>query len=603
VNARLLEAENISVAYRRPDGSEGIVVWRAGFSLRPGTILGLVGESGCGKSTLAAAAIGFHPPGGRILEGSALLEGTDLLQLSLGSLRDVWGVRLAYVSQNAGLSLNPALSIGRQIGHVLQRHLKLRGHKARDRSVELLEAVEIPQPDAALKRFPHEFSGGQQQRIGLAIALTCDPAVLVLDEPTTGLDVTTQARIAALIKARVETAGTAVLHVSHDLALLGSLADEVSVMYGGEIVEHGPTATVLKTPRHPYTRALLAAAPTVSERRNVVGIDGRPPAEVIMDACSFAARCRHVAPACLERHIDATEISPGHRVRCIRLEVSASTATPPPRPVSVPTTERALLEVDDLWCAYAKASTAAVAGVKLSIGPGETLGIVGESGSGKSTLLRSIAGLHPQAQGTMRFDGEKLAPIAVKRGTNLRAAIQIVFQNPDSSLNPRHTIAEILRRPVRLFDKRRSAADERAAILGLLDSVKLPPRILTRYPAELSGGQKQRIAIARAFAARPALLLCDEITSALDTSVQATIVRLLDELAASYGAAVIFVSHDLAVVRTIADRVIVLKDGAICEEAGIEQLFIHPQHPYTRELLGAVPVLGSPTVNGGASSI
>jgi oligopeptide/dipeptide ABC transporter ATP-binding protein len=602
VNGPVLDVADVSVAYRRPDGSESIVVWRAGFSLQPGTILGLVGESGCGKSTLAATAIGFHPPGGRVLEGSAVFQGEDLLGLGLSDLRDIWGARLVYVSQNAGLSLNPALAIGKQIAHVLGRHLKLRGRKARNRIVELLDAVEIPQPDAALRRFPHEFSGGQQQRIGLAIAFACDPAVLVLDEPTTGLDVTTQARISALLKARVESAGTAVLHVSHDLALLGSLADEVSVMYGGEIVEHGPTATVLHAPRHPYTRALLAAAPTVSERRNVVGIEGRPPAEVILDACSFAARCRHVAPACLERHIEAEEISPGHLVRCIRSDIVASAIAARQRPVSVPTTDRSLLEVDELWCAYTKASAAAVAGVSLSMGHGETLGIVGESGSGKSTLLRSIAGLHPQVEGTIRFNGHGLAPNAVKRSTDIRAAIQIIFQNPDSSLNPRHTIAAILRRPVRLFDKRHSGADERAAILELLDSVKLSSRILSRYPAELSGGQKQRIAIARAFAARPALLLCDEITSALDTSVQATIMRLLDDLAASYGAAVIFVSHDLAVVRSIADRVIVLKDGSICEEAGIEELFLHPEHPYTRELLGAVPALGSPAANGGTPS-
>jgi peptide/nickel transport system ATP-binding protein len=568
-----------------------VVVWKASFSLAAGAILGLAGESGCGKSTTALAAIGYRAPGSRTLSGSARLDGIDLLSLPGGKLRSIWGSRVAYVAQNATTALNPAIPVGRQLGQPLARHLHLRGAKLRDRQVELLDSVGIPNPAGALDRYPHQFSGGQQQRIAIAIALSCRPQVLILDEPTTGLDVTTQARISALLRSLVAETGAATLYVSHDLSLLSTVADRLAVMYAGEIIEQADAHAVARRPRHPYTQALLAAVPTAHTRTSVAGIPGRPPARVVLDACSFAPRCPHAIDACRSGYIELLEIEAGHLARCIRADEIAARPVEP-APLATPEiSPEALLQVDEVWSQYAKAPTPAVCGVSFEIAGGETLGIVGESGSGKSTLLRAIAGLHPPTSGVIRFRGTELAPHAVKRPRTLRRELQIVFQNPDSSLNPRHTVFEIVRRPIRLFRDDVSRSGERAAVSELLESVKLPTGLLHRYATELSGGQKQRIALARAFAARPSVLLCDEVTSALDVSVQATIIELIAELAARFGTAVIFVSHDLAVVRTIAGRALVMKNGEVCEEGETERLFVAPSHPYTQELLAAIPEL------------
>ena len=587
----VFEVEDLSVGYLRSDGHDNVVVWKAAFSLAPGSILGLAGESGCGKSTTALAAIGYRGPGSRILSGTAHLEDVDLLALPSGKLRSIWGRRVAYVAQNATTALNPAIPVGRQLAQPLSRHLHLRGGELRDREVELLESVGIPNPPGALDRYPHQFSGGQQQRIAIAIALSCKPEVLILDEPTTGLDVTTQARISALLRSLVAETGAATLYVSHDLSLLSTVADRLAVMYAGEIVEEADSRAVARQPRHPYTQALLAAVPTAHIRSSVAGIPGRPPARVVLDSCSFAPRCPHALDACRDGYIELLDVGGGHMARCIRTDEIAARpveASPLATPEVSP---ESLLEVDAVWSQYARAPTPAVRGVSFEIASGETLGIVGESGSGKSTLLRAIVGLHPPTGGVIRFRGVPLAAQAVKRPRALRRELQIVFQNPDSSLNPRHTVFEIVRRPIRLFRDDVRHSGERAAVIELLESVKLPTGLLHRYATELSGGQKQRIALARAFAARPSLLLCDEVTSALDVSVQATIIELIAELAARFGAAVIFVSHDLAVVRTIAGRALVMKNGEVCEQGETERLFVAPTHPYTRELLAAIPEL------------
>jgi peptide/nickel transport system ATP-binding protein len=587
----VFQVEDLSVGYLRSDGHDNVVVWKAAFSLAPGSILGLAGESGCGKSTTALAAIGYRGPGSRILSGTAHLEDVDLLALPSGKLRSIWGRRVAYVAQNATTALNPAIPVGRQLAQPLSRHLHLRGGELRDRQVELLESVGIPNPPGALDRYPHQFSGGQQQRIAIAIALSCKPEVLILDEPTTGLDVTTQARISALLRSLVAETGAATLYVSHDLSLLSTVADRLAVMYAGEIVEEADSRAVARQPRHPYTQALLAAVPTAHIRSSVAGIPGRPPARVVLDSCSFAPRCPHALDACRDGYIELLDVGGGHMARCIRTDEIAARpveASPLATPEVSP---ESLLEVDAVWSQYARAPTPAVRGVSFEIASGETLGIVGESGSGKSTLLRAIVGLHPPTGGVIRFRGVPLAAQAVKRPRALRRELQIVFQDPDSSLNPRHTVFDIVRRPIRLFRDDVRHSGERAAVIELLESVKLPTGLLHRYATELSGGQKQRIALARAFAARPSLLLCDEVTSALDVSVQATIIELIAELAARFGAAVIFVSHDLAVVRTIAGRALVMKNGEVCEQGETERLFVAPTHPYTRELLAAIPEL------------
>jgi peptide/nickel transport system ATP-binding protein len=567
--------------------------------LEEGRVLGLAGETGCGKSTLALASIGYRPPGGRILEGSARLGDVDLLTMPIGDLRRLWGSKIGYVAQGSSLALSPAIPIGRQIGQVLARHLRLRSDAQRARALELLTSVDLPDPERSLARYPHQFSGGQQQRIAIALALACRPQVLILDEPTTGLDVTTQARISALIRSLLADTGTAALYVSHDLALLSSVAEEMAVMYAGEMVERGPAGDVISSPRHPYTQALLRAAPTARERRGVAGIPGSPPPGVILDACAFAQRCPHVTEKCVAGHVDLLPVSDGHLARCIRLAELESKPSVPASPLRSQHGDQ-LLEVADLWCEYPKASQPAVRDVSFSLSRGETLGIVGESGSGKSTLLRAIVGLHAPARGAMMLGGKPLAPTVAKRPRAARGAIQIVFQNPDASLNPRHTVAEIVRRSIRLFRPKVSAREEESVITEMLQAVKLPRVMLHRYPSQLSGGQKQRVALARAFAADPALLLCDEVTSALDVSVQATIIELIASLAADLGTAVIFVSHDLAVVRTISARTLVMNNGEICEAGETERLFSDPQHAYTRELLSAIIELS--VVPGGARS-
>jgi peptide/nickel transport system ATP-binding protein len=581
----------LSVGYLRNDLSVNRVVDDVSFRLQRGSILGLVGESGCGKSTTALAAIGYRSPGMRILAGQSLLDDVDVLALRPEKLRTIWGSKVAYVAQSAVSALNPALTVGRQLAQPLTVHLGLDSRAARARSIELLDGMGLPDPVGAVDRYAFQFSGGQQQRIVLAIALACNPDVLILDEPTTGLDVTTQARITQLLRGLIDELALGCLYVSHDLALLATIADEVAVMYAGQLVESARASAVVARQRHPYTQALLAAVPSVRRPRLLVGITGRPPSSVVPDGCAYAPRCPHVLSLCLTGRIPARDAGDGHMARCLRFEQIERRSAPGLKVAPVHARRSVLLEVAGIRCDYAGSSAPAVKSVDLVVHEAERLGIVGESGSGKSTLLRAIAGLHRPTEGSISLAGVELASTAVKRSRETRRAIQLVFQNPDSSLNPRQTILDIVARPIRLFRDDVPRRSERDAVLGLLDSVGLPRGLLYRYPIELSGGQRQRVALARAFAPRPALLLCDEVTSALDVSVQAKILRLIAELSEQTRTAVIWVSHDLAVVRTIADRALVMRDGEICEEGVTSDLFSSAKHPYTQQLLAAIPEL------------
>jgi peptide/nickel transport system ATP-binding protein len=592
----VLDVKDLSVGYIRHDDTINHVVHEVSFTLRGGEILGLAGESGCGKSTTALAAIGYRAPGLRIIGGRSSLDGIDMLHLSTPKLRTIWGSKVAYVAQSAALALNPATTVARQLAQPLAVHRGLKGDAVRARSLELLESMGLPDPAGALRRYPFQFSGGQQQRIALAIALSCRPDVIILDEPTTGLDVTTQARITELLRNLVSEIGIGCLYVSHDLALLGTLADRLAVMYAGELIEAGPTPQVTQQQRHPYTQALLAAVPSVRRPRFVVGIPGRPPTSVVLDECPYAPRCPYVIAECTVGPIPWFDPGDGHGARCIRLKDIERESRPGHELPPARAGAAALLQVEDVWCEYKGAMGPAVQGVNLTVHPAERVGIVGESGSGKSTLLRVIAGLHKPSRGSVRFRDAQLAPLAVKRPRAVRKEIQLVFQNPDSSLNPRHTIFHIVARPIRLFRDDVSRNKEREAVQELLDSVKLPRGLMHRYPIELSGGQRQRIAIARAFAAKPTLLLCDEVTSSLDVSVQATVLELVAELSVQTDTAVIWVSHDLAVVRTIASRALVMREGEVCEEGSLDELFVAAQHPYTQELLAAIPELQAPAV-------
>lgn len=582
----VLRIRNLTLAYDAAGGILNEVVRGIDLTVRRGEILGLVGESGCGKSTTALAAIGYRSPGVHVLGGTSVIDGVDLLQQSAAELRALWGRRIAFVSQQASLALNPSLNIGRQIADPLQRHLRLTGDALRRRQVELLEMMEIPDAAHALGRYPFQFSGGQQQRIAIAIALSCEPELLVLDEPTTGLDATTQAHISRLLAALVRERGVSVVYVSHDLALLHAIADRLAVMYAGQIVEIGAAREVVRNPSHPYTRALMLAAPSIRQPGMVRGIPGRPPSSTVQGSCAFAARCTFAEDICLSADVPLTESS-GRSVRCLRvneLHVRSSmlASVQQSRPGDV------IFSVRDLVCTHPRANVPAVRGISLELRRGETLGIVGESGSGKSTLLRAIAGLLPPTAGVVEFRGQPLAPTVSRRLRAVRADLQLVFQNPDSSLNPRQKVRAILSRPLRLFREEMTSAEERDELARLMEDVQLPQVLLDRYPVELSGGQKQRIAIARAFASRPTVLLCDEITSALDVSVQASILELLMGLAAQKGVATIFVSHDLAVIRMLADRTMVMRHGDVVEAGPTADIFEMPQHDYTRTLLAAV---------------
>lgn len=586
-----LRIEELTVAYRVEGGGRRVVVSDVDLDVPAGTVVGLAGESGCGKSTLALAATGYRTAHVEILSGRSLLGGVDLLTLGPPDLRQVWGRRIAFVAQNASGALNPATTIERQFEQSLRTHSTLRGNRLRTRAAELLDAVGIPEPPIALRRYPHQFSGGQQQRIAIALAIAPDPAVVILDEPTTGLDVTTQARITAMLKGLLANNGIAALYVSHDLALLGTIADQIVVMYGGRIVERAPCSDLLTAPRHPYTRALLRAAPDIDARRRLIGIPGRPPLAVEEDRCGFAARCPAVVDACTAGPIEIRRVDTDHLVRCVRVDEVAQESPPRPAPHTTTTGSTQVLAVDGLTCAYRAGQPPIVRDVSFSTRAGEILGIVGESGSGKSTLLRALAGMLAPSAGTIRLDGEPLAGLAQRRRREHRRSIQLVFQDPLSSLNPAHTAAEILRRPVRLFRPEVTRDAERAEIDRLLESVNLAPEVAGRRPGELSGGQLQRLSIARALAARPRVILCDEVTSSLDLSVQAVIVSLLHDLVARTALSLVFVSHDLGVVRAMCDHTLVMRDGRIREGAETQRLFTAPADPYTIELLTAQPRL------------
>lgn len=592
-----LIVDGLGVGYG-PLAHQQPVVAGVSLELRAGEILGLVGETGCGKSTTALAAIGYRGRGAVVTEGKSWFDGTDILQLGSESLSRVWGSRIAFIPQNAGTSLNPTMRAGTHFVESLRRHHGLTRSAARARAVELLEAVGIDDPPEALRKYPHQFSGGQQQRLSLALALACEPDLLVLDEPTTGLDVQTQARVSQLLRRLVDDSGVAALYVSHDIALLSTLAERICVMYAGQVVEEARTSQLLRDPRHPYTRALLAAVPSLHTARQLEGIPGGPPARVVADGCAFAPRCGYVSTRCTDGVPPLVIEDGGHSVRCVRRAAvqrearSARTATVT---AVVDRAERAadeeiLLEVRDLTCAYGTPTgqLVAVRDVGFSVARGETLGVIGLSGSGKSTMLRALAGLQPY-QGEVVLDGTVLAPVAAHRDREVRRSMQLVFQDPGSSLNPRHTVEQLVGRPLEMFRPELDRVGRQERLVELMDSVRLPRSLLTRYPWELSGGQQQRVAIARAFAPDPQMLLCDEVTSSLDVSVQARVLELLRELAHRSGTSVVFVSHDLAVVRSIARRAVVMLQGSVIESGQIDDIFANPTHPYTIELLEAVP--------------
>lgn len=599
----LLRLEKVCVGYQSADGEPVLLVNEADLTLDPGETLGVVGESGCGKSTLLLSIMGHYKPGLKRLSGGVLFEGQDPDQASVEALQRLRGGGMALIPQNAGQALTPTLKISAQMVEALQLHSEVPATHWKNKSIELFERVQLPSPEKLLDRYPHELSGGQQQRVAIAMALAGSPRLLLLDEPTTGLDVTTQAQVLQLLSEISETTQTAMVFVSHDIGVIAKTCQKIAVMYAGEIIEAGTQETVMAQPGHPYTQALLASVPRLGQASLPDGIRGRLPESLgaPKDSCAFEARCGFSEAVCRTQKPDVIDVK-GHLIKCSRQSSIAPFQLPNSSPRAVlegfEPERKVVLAVRDLALTYQStgpikrwlygAPEPVVADVSLELRQGQTLGLVGESGSGKSSILRTLAGLQPGLRGMATFlnQHDLLIPVG-RRSPEVLRKIQLVFQNPDASLNPRRTIRDIIERPLRLYFNY-SAPERSAEAYDLMDSVQLPRDYLDRFPGQLSGGERQRVAIARALAAKPDLLLCDEITSALDVSVQASMMQLLTELKSKRQLTVLFVSHDLPVVGALADHVAILRNGRICEAGATQEIFEQPAHPYTRELLAAV---------------
>ena len=571
-------------------GSGVDVVDEISVEVRPGEVLGLVGESGSGKTTVGMALLGHVRRGGKVAGGVIRIDGRDLSSLGERDLRRLRGGVVSYIPQDPGTSLNPALRISTQLEEILEAHATDGGAEERKARVrEALEEVALPNDDEFLKNYPHQLSGGQQQRVAIAMAFANRPHVIVCDEPTTGLDVTTQARVLETVRDLCQSHRVAALYVSHDLAVVAELADRVAVMYGGRIVESGTRDQLFMEPRHPYTRRLLRAVPDIAGKRTVVGIPGhaalpgsRP------QGCYFHPRCEFARDDCRAEFPPVTELGEGHKVRCYH--VADAVQKPPPEgagQAEQPTVgDDVVLGIKNLDARYGESQI--LFDINLDIHHNECVALVGESGSGKTTTARCVAGLHKNWTGEVSLHGKALEQSSRNRSNEERREIQYVFQNPYASLNPRTTIGQTIARRLKLFG--RGGGREIGSKVGeCLERVALSSSAAERFPDQLSGGERQRVAIARALAAEPAMLVCDEVTSALDVSVQAAIIELLGELRNEMGLSLLFITHDLALIRTIADRVAVVTGGHVVEYGACEQIFTSPSADYTRQLLANTP--------------
>ena len=567
------------------------------FSIAPGEVLGLVGESGSGKTTVGLALLGHCRRGVEVGAGSIRVGDTDVLALRGVERRKLRGGIVSYVPQDPAASLNPALRIGTQLRETLEVHDYGENNAARtERLTEMMREVLLPDDPKFLKRYPHELSGGQQQRVGLAMAFACRPRVIVLDEPTTGLDVTTQAHVLGTVKELTDLHRAAALYVSHDLAVVATVAARVAVMYAGRIVEIGPSDQLFQASAHPYTRRLIAAIPHISGKRQLAGIPGRAPSPGSRPAgCHFAPRCGWRIDGCTAELPPLAPVGEAHAVRCIRAaEVRADTALPSGAtlPDSQVAAKSAVLSLRDVNVGYSGRTV--VHDITLDIAPEECVALVGESGSGKTTLARAISGLHHERQGEIVLGGVPLAASSRGRSRDQRRTIQYIFQNPYGSLNPRRTVGQIVRQPVELFGTY-TGREADARVGEMLERVSLTAGFAERYPDQLSGGERQRVAIARALICEPSLLVCDEVTSALDVSVQAAIVDLLAALQRDFGLSMLFVTHNLPLVRSIAQRVAVMNKGRIVELGSVDTVLLEPEDGYTRALLADTPSLEAVT--------
>jgi peptide/nickel transport system ATP-binding protein len=604
----VLEIRGLSVAYETEAGPLQ-AVRDVSLVIQRRESFGLVGESGSGKSTLAMGAIRYLPGNGRVTQGTVLLNGVDLMSLPARDMRAIWGRKIAVVYQSPGNALNPTISIGRQLDEVARLHLGMDKRAARERTLEMLSKVKMPDPESVAARYPHQLSGGMVQRSVIAMALMTNPEVLIMDEPTTALDVTTQAVVLDLVADLKREFESAILYITHDLGVVARVCDRVGVMYAGEMMEEAPIGGLFKRPLHPYTLNLLGCVPHFTlgrRRRALTTIPGFiPRLDELPRGCIFAPRCQFSEQACRVVQPPLMEATEAHETACRRWPV-----VPPPKehlqmaaeelPEEKAGEEVRLIEARDVKKYYPAQGggvfgehdrgrvVKSVDGMTLWVNKGRTLGIVGESGSGKTTMARTVIGLVAPTSGELDLEGEPLAPTTEKRPREVLRRIQMVFQNPDASLNPRQTVADAVGRPLALFGADRREISRR--VLELLGAVNLSASYYYRLPHELSGGEKQRVAIARAFAADPDLILCDEPIASLDVSVQGSLMNLLTRLQREKGTSYIFISHDLSAVQHLSDWLAVVYLGYMMEWGNAADVLAPPYHPYTEALLSAIPI-------------
>ncbi|MDC4507130.1 ABC transporter ATP-binding protein [Acinetobacter baumannii] len=560
----LLHIENLRVSFKGEDKQYIETVKGISFDIPTNTTVALVGESGSGKSVTSLATMGLLPVGqSKIDEKSKIIfEGKDLLGLSRTEMRKICGKDIAMIFQEPMSSLNPVFTVGNQIAEVLCLHMGMSRKQARQRVLELLKEVGIPSPETKIDAYPNQLSGGQQQRVMIAMAIACEPKLLIADEPTTALDVTIQKQIIDLLESLRQRRQMSMLFITHDLALVGEIADQVIVMRHGEIREQGTAEQVLEQPKDVYTRALLYCRPQMSQRPYRLPVTS-----------DFMRQENNIL---VEQSFDVSEI--------------------PERKRGLNGDEQIILEVKDLKKSFysrkglfGKEEFQAVKGVSFKLAKGKTLGLVGESGSGKTTVGLLLMRLHQASGGQALIEGKDILSLTEKEFAKYQRKIQIIFQNPYASLNPRFTIGQILSEPMQIHGIGKDDAERKQIALGLLERVNLPEQAYYRYPHEFSGGQRQRIAIARCLTLKPEILICDESVSALDVSVQAQVLNLLQDLQDEFGLSYIFISHDLSVVKYISDQVMVMNHGEVVEIANSDELYAHPQHDYTKRLLQAIP--------------
>jgi peptide/nickel transport system ATP-binding protein len=563
-NAPLLHVKNLRVSFKGEDKQYIETVKGISFDIPANTTVALVGESGSGKSVTSLATMGLLPVGQSKIDDQSkiIFEGKDLLSLSRKDMRKICGKDIAMIFQEPMSSLNPVFTVGNQIAEVLCLHMGLNRKQARQRVLELLKEVGIPSPETKINAYPNQLSGGQQQRVMIAMAIACEPKLLIADEPTTALDVTIQKQIIDLLESLRKRRQMSMLFITHDLALVGEIADKVIVMRHGEIREQGVAEQVLEQPKDVYTRALLYCRPQISQRPYRLPVTS-----------DFMCQEDDIL---IEKSFDASEI--------------------PQRKRGLNGDERIILEVKDLKKSFysrkglfGKEEFQAVKGVSFKLAKGKTLGLVGESGSGKTTVGLLLMRLHEASGGQAFIEGKDILSLTEKEFAKYQRKIQIIFQNPYASLNPRFTVGQILLEPMQIHNIGKDDAERKQIALGLLERVNLPEQAYYRYPHEFSGGQRQRIAIARCLTLKPEILICDESVSALDVSVQAQVLNLLQDLQDEFGLSYIFISHDLSVVKYISDQVMVMNHGEVVEIANSDELYAHPQHDYTKRLLQAIP--------------